>query len=240
MKTRLSFKKARRHTRLPPEKILILFASPSVHGFGHFRRCAHLRRELNNLGYQTRSRVFSQESISRASEINIIIDARDVSIQQANEKKRLVFLDNQSKSKPANSTFFDTLPHFNHSQADLYKAMSFFIGSIPFPSFKPRPMRSKLLLVKKPARISPQKPYKDFQKDLIRTKNKLSGYYGQALFESLLAGKRFCCQNLTPYHWTLSVHLKRELNVSKRALSLLDGKGAARLAKAISSAVKQP
>ena len=74
---------------------------------------------------------------------------------------------------------------------------------------------------------------------LIGNKTKLNGYFGQALFESLLIGKRFRCHNLTPYHWALAVHLKRELNVSKKALSLLDGKGAIRLAQAISSAVKQ-
>lgn len=223
---------------MPPEKILILFASPSVHGFGHFRRCAHLRRELNNLGHKTRSRIFSEESISRASERNIIIDARDVPIKQVNDKK-FIFLDNQSNDKPANSVSFDTLPHLNHSREDLFKALSFFMGSIPFPRFKPRPMRSKLTLVKKIARVSPQKPYVVFQKNLIRNKTKLNGYFGQALFESLLTGKRFRCHNLTPYHWALSVHLKRELNMSKKALSLLDGKGAIRLAKAISSAVKQ-
>ena len=222
-----------------PDKILILTGSPPLHGFGHFQRCINLKQELNLLGHKTRLRFFSNKKVSASSEKFIIIDSRDVDISEQ-KSKFLIFLDNRSESKPLNSISIDTLPHLDQTREQFLKAMSFFMGSAPFPNFKTRPLRSSLSLIKKAVRPSVKKKYEEFQKSLIRNKTKIHGYFGLTLLESLQAGKNFQCRILTPYHWQLSVHLKRELNYSRKALTLLDGKGIKRLAKAISSAVKLP
>lgn len=226
---------------MPDKQILIYAGDPAQYGYGHINRCTTLLNELNKRKAAA-SIVLCREKVSlQKDDCDVIIDARDIEVEGSSFRS-CILLDHQGDVFPSSALKIDTLPNLTHNSKQLQQAMSFFISQSDFRRIRFRPLCANLRL-KKNKRVFPNQNklnYKQFQQQLFKKKIGITGYFGQTLFEVLQMGKSFSLAPLTDYHWQLSVLLFQELRKNKKALSLLDGKGAERLVDFILSAQEQP